>query len=290
MPRPSRCRGARRDRIASAGLLVGCTALLTVAGCGGGDEGGSGSVATTGSVASSAPSSADSSSPTSVVTATSLPAPTASTGGGPAAPPPGTPQETTPSTEPAAASPLVLLPDGLGVVSFQSSYADVIAEMTAVLGEPDYVGQDVFEPAIGSMRSVSWGDLRLDFIGGAGTLFFSGYQLALAMDVAEVDGEYRFTLPEWTPEPWEEQLATEAGIGLGDTATDADAAYPTVYAARCNAEVEQTTLLADDGTVDQLFVEPQQVGIYLQRPIDGIVWAIGAQDMPNPLLCDGGVE
>ena len=35
----------------------------------------------------------------------------------------------------------------------------------------------------------------------------------------------------------------------------ADAAYPEVYAARCNAQVEPTTLLEDDGTTDQRLLD-----------------------------------
>jgi hypothetical protein len=165
-----------------------------------------------------------------------------------------------------------------------------VQALTGVLGEPDTFGQDVFEPAIGSMRSVTWGHLRIDFTGGASELYFTGYLLARETQIDETVDGFRFVLPDWSPQPWELQLRTEAGIGLDAGADTAEVAYPTVYAARCDAAVEATTLTNDDGTTDQLFVQSAQSGLYLQRPIAGIVWAIGAQAAPNPLLCDGALE
>lgn len=203
---------------------------------------------------------------------------------------PAPPADISTSSPPATESPLSLLPDGLGIVSFYDSYTDVLQRLTEVLGEPDYIGNDVFEPAIGIMRRVTWGHLGVDFTGDEASLSFSGYRLAKDTEVEGVDGEYRLTLLDWAPEPWEQQLSTDAGIGIDDTVVDANEAYPTVYAARCNSVVEPTTLVAADETVDQLFVAPEQAGLYLQRPVDGTVWSVGAQAVPNPLLCDGRGE
>ena len=277
MPRTVARRRHLPIAIAGVGLLVAC---------GGGDDLGDSGTTSTSSSTSAAPTTSTPDT-TTTIGATST-APTTTEAGSPAAPA-SDPTSTTSTTEPAVELPLSLLADGLGLVSFDQPYVDVVEALTAVLGEPDHVGADVFEPAIGSMRSVSWGHLRVDFAGGAGALYFTGYQLAREMTVEEADGEFRFALPEWSPESWELQLTTEAGIGIDATAEAADAVYSEVFAARCDAQVEPTTLLADDGTIDQLFVAPQQSGVYLQRPIDGTVWAIGAQVAPNPLLCDGAM-
>ena len=278
-------RGVGRARRWPALAVV---AALTAAACGGDDDLGDSGTTSTSSSTSAAPTSTSTPDTTTTVGATST-APTTTEAGSPAAPAPGPTTSTTSTTEPALGLPLSLLADGLGLVSFDQPYVDVVEALTAVLGEPDHVGADVFEPAIGSMRSVTWGHLRVDFTGGAGALYFSGYVLAREMTVEEIDGEFRFVVTEWSPEPWELQLTTEAGIGIDATAEAADAVYPEVYAARCNAQAEPTTLLDDDGTIDQLFVAPQQSGVYLQRPIDGTVWVIGAQVAPNPLLCDGAM-
>ena len=267
----------RRQRVVSS--LLAAVALFAVSGCGSDDRVGTSTDVSTTAVASTVPSSS-----TSEIATSSPPVTTTAVGGSPASSPPET---TTATSEPSIDSPLTLLADGLGIVRFQEEYTDVIESLTGVLGEPSHVGQDVFEPAIGSMRSVTWGHLRVDFTGGAGALYFNGYLLARDMHVEDVEGEFRFTLPDWAPEPWVQQLSTEAGVGLGDSAADADQAYPTVFAARCNLEVEPTTMLVDDGTADQLFAAPEQVGLFLHRPINGTVWAIGAQAAPNPLLCDG---
>ena len=277
MPRTVARRRHLPIAIAGVGLLVAC---------GGGDDLGDSGTTSTSSSTSAAPTTSTPDT-TTTIGATST-APTTTEAGSPAAPA-SDPTSTTSTTEPAVELPLSLLADGLGLVSFDQPYVDVVEALSAVLGEPDHVGADVFEPAIGSMRSVSWGHLRVDFAGGAGALYFTGYQLAREMTVEEADGEFRFALPEWSPESWELQLTTEAGIGIDATAEAADAVYSEVFAARCDAQVEPTTLLADDGTIDQLFVAPQQSGVYLQRPIDGTVWAIGAQVAPNPLLCDGAM-
>lgn len=282
---PIGTRGVRRARRWPAFAVV---AALTAAACGGDDDLGDSGTTSTSSSTTAAPTPTSTPDTTMTIGATST-TPTTTEAGSPAAPAPDPTTSTTSTTEPAVELPLSLLADGLGLVSFDQPYVDVVEALSAVLGEPDYVGADVFEPAIGSMRSVSWGHLRVDFAGGAGALYFTGYQLAREMTVEEADGEFRFALPEWSPESWELQLTTEAGIGIDATAEAADAVYPEVFAARCDAQVEPTTLLADDGTIDQLFVAPQQSGVYLQRPIDGTVWAIGAQVAPNPLLCDGAM-
>ena len=60
-----------------------------------------------------------------------------------------------------------------------------------------------------------------------------------------------------------------------------------VYAPRCGDPMEERSFTDPTDTVDQLFLTDEQRGLYLREPIDGAIWAIGAQVAPNPLLCDG---
>jgi len=150
------------------------------------------------------------------------------------------------------------------------------------------VGEARFEPAIGSMQSVTWGSLTVHFTGGASQMYFTAYDFSRPYDARpDETGEYRMVLTDWEPSGWELGLATDDGIGLGTPEEDAAAAYPDVYAAECDGSTTPTSLLTGDEAMWQMFVEPRQSGLYLQRPLDGVVWWIGAQVARNPMACDG---
>jgi len=198
-----------------------------------------------------------------------------------------TPSTTSGSVEPVDVG-LVLRPDGLGLVTFDMNLADTLAALEGVLGPPDFLGEARFEPAIGSMQSVTWGSLTVHFTGGASQMYFTAYDFSRPYDARpDETGEYRMVLTDWEPSGWELGLATDDGIGLGTPEEDAAAAYPDVYAAECDGSTTPTSLLTGDESMWQMFVEPQQSGLYLQRPLDGVVWWIGAQVARNPMACDG---
>lgn len=179
--------------------------------------------------------------------------------------------------------------DGLGLVSFDATMNETIAILTEALGPPDFVGDPIFQPGLGTLASAAWGELWVDFQGG-NELYFAAYEVFRPSEVVAGDDpdEFLFELSEWTPSDLAMNANTQAGVRIGTSAADAATVYPTVYAPRCGASMEAMSLTDDHDTIDQLFVEPEELGLYLRAPIDGLVWSIGAQVRPNPMLCDGG--
>lgn len=124
------------------------------------------------------------------------------------------------STQTVAAGGLVLAADGLGLVRFGDDTETVIATMTELLGSPDEVSSD--SVAGGAFTLVRWRSLTLVFqvprpTGGdiAARLGFDSYYFGPSGPV-EV----------WQPAPWESQLRTTSGVGIGTSARVANAAYP----------------------------------------------------------------
>lgn len=213
----------------------------------------------------------------------------------PPAPPSSTAATTTPpeTTAPTTAAPvddgLVLAADGLGIVAFDAPMGETLAIITGVLGTPDFVSDPTFQPGLGTLATAQWGELRVDFQGG-NELYFASYELARPMEAAPVDGtdEFELVLPEWTPSELAATASTQSGIRIGTTAADAAGIHATVYAPRCDDPMEELSLTDEHDTIDQLFVESDELGLFFRAPIDGQIWSIGAQVRPNPMLCDGG--
>ncbi|MDW3212720.1 MAG: hypothetical protein R8G01_01900 [Ilumatobacteraceae bacterium] len=219
-------------------------------------------------------------------------------------PPPPPPSSTTATTEPpdttapATAAPttaapiddgLVLAADGLGLVAFDAPMGETVAILTDVLGPPDFVSDPTFQPGLGTLATAQWGELRVDFQGG-NELFFASYELARPFDIETGDDdEARFVLPEWTPTGAPATATTPDGLRIGMTAADAAELHATVYAPRCDDPMEEMSLTDEHDTIDQLFIESDELGLFFRAPIDGQIWSIGAQVRPNPMLCDGGL-
>jgi hypothetical protein len=119
---------------------------------------------------------------------------------------------------PAAAPPLLLDRDGLGVATFGEPAEDAIGAVTAVLGEPDEDSGWVEPLSIGACagtaaRFTAWGSLYLYFSDESpvadGERHFFGYSYGNEGDLSEAP----------------EGLATPEGIGLGTTVEFLRAAY-----------------------------------------------------------------
>lgn len=193
-----------------------------------------------------------------------------------------------PEPDPAAAGGIELRDDGLGIVNFDASYEETVAALSAVLGPPDEIGTPYVEPAIGTLQYVRWGHLVVNFEGG-NALYFVGYELSQGYDVVDDgDGGFEFALLPWEPSAIEAALATSDGLRIGDDAASAAALLDPVYVPVCGTDPAERSVVDGSDTTDQLFDEDGQRGRYVREPLDGVIWAIGAQARPNPLLCDGG--
>jgi hypothetical protein len=111
------------------------------------------------------------------------------------------PAASTTTSTPAAGT-VVLRPDGLGVVDFGTSKDETISALSAVLGVVDETGTGC--ELGGPTTTARWKELRVQF-GGTG---FDSYNVRPANGVDPVLG-----------------LETEAGIGVGSTVAQLQAAY-----------------------------------------------------------------
>ena len=185
---------------------------------------------------------------------------------------------------------ITLSADGLGAVDFDATSAETVGTLTELLGEPDESTPPVFEPLVGTIQAYRWGHLWVRLTGG-NELYFSSYELTQELDTVldEETDVYEFSLVPYEPADWEVGLATADGVSIGTTADEAQQIYQPVYAPRCDGPMEERQVTDVTGSFDQLFLGAEERGLYLREPIDGVVWAIGAQNGRNPLLCDGGV-
>jgi hypothetical protein len=184
---------------------------------------------------------------------------------------------------------LVLAADGLGVVDFGAPDAEVIATLTDLLGEPDERVEGTPGSDTGFIDQVRWSHLSVIFTQGT----FTEYHFSQDGDL--FDG----TIDVWNPAPWEEDLETEEGVGIGTPRAEAESAYPIGYLllfqaveddaqgfpaggpATCFNDVTPTprdglgTFSPAPFFVRQ-YVEPQRQGLWIDPLIDDTVWRLGA--------------
>ncbi len=119
--------------------------------------------------------------------------PVVTTGGG---------STTTPTTAPSAVA-VVLRADGLAVVDFGDTKAATLAALSAAFGPVDETGTGC-ELAGPDVTTARWDELRVQFVGTT----FDSYNVRPPNGVAPVLG-----------------LKTDAGIGVGSTVAQLEAAY-----------------------------------------------------------------
>ena len=179
---------------------------------------------------------------------------------------------------------IVLAADGLGVATFGQPRAEVVAAITAILGEPDEVNEEVI--AGGFVSFYEWGHLMAAFLEGAP--YVEGEE---STRNAGEFGEYFFgrtydfqsdTYEPWLPEPWEEALTTEKGVGIGTTGAEVATAYPTTYRITFQqadpgvdfdyCETETPTEGVGErqpGVHEQFYAKRGKEGLYFSPLIDG---------------------
>jgi hypothetical protein len=108
----------------------------------------------------------------------------------------------TPTTAPAAVA-VVLRPDGLGVVAFGATKDATLTALTAAFGPVDETGTGC-ELAGPDVTTARWDELRVQFVGQ----MFDSYNVRPANGAEPVLG-----------------LKTEAGVGVGSTVAQLQAAY-----------------------------------------------------------------
>lgn len=194
---------------------------------------------------------------------------------------------------------LVLAPDGLGVARFGDDTTSVIATISEILGPPDEIRPDFV--AGGAFSVVTWGALTLVFQvprpGGGdepGRFGFDSYYFGPAESV-----------DAWSPAPWERQLTTAEGIGIGSSGEVANAAYPQTTLTRrelpgenigldtiCSVELSHQGLDPLPGLplqnqriwAEMAFIERQFTGVFFVPLIDDIVTRIGGA-RPGSAAC-----
>lgn len=260
-------------------IVVGAAASA----CGSDDDAGTTTTSSTTSVTDGAPAPAPGAasggagpaggSPT---TARAVPAPALTASPGTTAPAP---------TTAAPDAGLVLLPEGLDVVAFGASMTETVDVLTAVIGPPTSVGQ-AFQDGPTSFRNwAAWEHLHLDFSGSSADVTFSGYEFGRQF----VDTNGNSTEHDsWEPNEWQAVTATTDGLTTGSPTSDLATDHPALYQPDCGrplVAVEMASGAAAPG--QQLFLQPQEQGLYVRLAADGTIFSIGAQARPNPMLCDG---
>lgn len=127
-----------------------------------------------------------------------------------------------PSTGAPEDRPIILRSRGLGSVRFGSGKAHVTQELTQLLGPPSGAGNN---PGCGpAFTEVQWGELAVEFHQNV----FSGYR-----DINRPEGSLEIA-PDSTADPVQPRAETAAGIGLGDSLSQARAVYAKLSLAGAN--------------------------------------------------------
>lgn len=141
--------------------------------------------------------------------------------------------------EPVGAGGLVLLPDGLGLVSVGDSTSEVVDTLTALLGPPTHTSSDVSIEG-GLFRSISWRSLSLTFQvpdtsrgeRNSPNRFVSYRFGPWPVDENGLPSWHvsdRGDDGSWDPAPWEQALATAEGIRINSDGDLANRTYPDTY-------------------------------------------------------------
>lgn len=191
----------------------------------------------------------------------------------------------TPTTAAATAG-LVLLTDGFDVVTFGTPAAATVDAVSAVIGPPTSVSEPFQDSPTTFRGSASWNGLDLTFSGPSEEVAFSGYEFGRRFGTT-ASGTPDEGAP-WTPNEWQAVTATADALRPGSPSGDLLSGYPTLYALDCGRPLVPVGLAGGAGTPgQQLFLAPQEQGLFVRLSGDGTIFSIGAQAAPNPLICDG---
>lgn len=201
-----------------------------------------------------------------------------------------------------AAGGLELRPDGLAVVNIGDPTDEVIATLTALLGNPTYIEEELYNG--GLFLQVAWRSLTTVFLLPQGlpgqqspNLGFQGYMFGPWTISEQGDPiwwvDNRGDDGVWRPLGWERSLATAEGIGITSDAAPANAAFPNTTVTRdyipsdppagknsiCAVSIENTGLTPLDGIPindQRISAQADFNGLFFAPLQNGRVWGIGA--------------